>query len=350
MSPKISIVTVCLNAADVIERCLSSIACQTYPEIEFLLIDGISTDGTLDIVKKYEKMISFFVSEKDDGIYPAMNKGIARATGDFVLILGADDYLIDDKVIEDVVAGMQNETADFYYALLEVRYLGGAVRVYDAGSPEDIGQMMILGCLPSQASFIRRTAFQSLGVFDTQYQLSADYDWYLRALNTPDFKFARINRLCTSYYMGGASSNLEKCRPEMDLIQNRSKFYQTPAWQERLIQTWQSESLMWRLERNVLEGLLVGKRNDANSILEDKVEMLKEREHLLQEVNKLRQGVDALDAERNKLQYYLDNANAEMQRLIDELEQKQETARRTPFGLKRSLLSRFNILRKRVIE
>jgi hypothetical protein len=350
MTLKISIVTVCLNGADVIERCLSSVARQTYPDIEYLFIDGGSTDGTLDIIKKYEKTISYFISEQDGGIYPAMNKGIAKATGDFVLVLGADDYLVDDKVIEDVVAGMPNETADFYYGLLEVRYPDGVVSVYDAGKPEDIGQMMILGSLPSQASFIRRTAFESIGAFDVQYRLAADYDWYLRALSTPEFKFAKINRLCSSYFMGGASSNLEKCRPETDLIQNRSAFYQTPQWQRRLIETWQQDSLSWRLECNELEGLLADKRKDADNILRDKKGMLKEREHLLQEVDKLRQGLDALDVERNKLQYYLDNANAEMQRLIEDLEQRPETSGRSPLGLKRALQSGFSVLRKRFVE
>jgi glycosyltransferase involved in cell wall biosynthesis len=346
MSIKISIVTVCLNAADVIDKCLSSVARQTYPEIEYLLIDGGSTDGTLDIVKKYEKTISYFVSEKDGGIYPAMNKGIAKATGDFVLILGADDYLVDDKVIEDVVDSMQKEPADFYYGLLEVRYTDGAVRVYDAGKPEDIGQMMSLGCLPSQASFISRMAFESIGLFDTQYRLSADYDWYLRALNQPDFKFAKIDRLCGSYFMGGASSDLKKCRSEMDLIQNRSAFYQTPQWQERLIQTWQGESLSWRLKHDELEVQLTAKRSAAHSLVEDKNAMLKEREHLLQELGKLRQGLDALDAERKKLQDYLNDANAEVQKLARELEQKNETLGRSPLGLKRAVQSRLGFLRK----
>jgi glycosyltransferase involved in cell wall biosynthesis len=350
MSLKISIITVCLNAADVIERCLSSVAEQTHPDIEYLLIDGVSTDGTLDVVQKYEKTVSYLVSEKDDGIYPAMNKGLAKATGDFVLFLGADDYLVDNKVIADVVAAMQAETADLYYGLLEVRYPGGRVHVYDAGIPDEIGQTMILGCLPSQASFIKRSAFESIGLFDNQYSLAADYDWYLKALSRPEFKFAKIDRLCSSYFFGGASSNLEKCRPEMDLIQNRSTFYQTPQWQQCLIQTWQQDSLSWRLERNELEGLLADKTKDADTILEDKIGMLKERKHLLQEVDKLRQGVDALDAERNKLQYYLSNANVEMQRLIRELEQRQETSTKLPHGLKRSIQSRFNILRKRFTE
>jgi glycosyltransferase involved in cell wall biosynthesis len=346
MSLKISIVTVCLNAADVIDRCLSSVANQTYPHIEYLLIDGVSTDGTLDIIQKYEKSISYFVSEEDGGIYPAMNKGIAKATGDFVLILGADDYLVDDNVIEDVVAGMQNETADFYYGLLEVRYPNGEVSIYDAGSPAEIGQMMILGCLPSQASLMKRAAFDDIGVFDTQYCFSADYDWYLKALNTPGFKFAKIDRLCSSYFMGGASSNLEKCRSEMDLIQNRSAFYQTPQWHRRLIETWQGESLSWRLKHDDVQSRLDAKRKAAHSLVEDKNEMVVERERLLQEIKKLREGLDALDAERNKLQDYLNDANAEARKLARELEQRNEQPARAPLGLRRAVQLCLGILRK----
>jgi glycosyltransferase involved in cell wall biosynthesis len=346
MSLRISIVTVCLNAADVIERCLASVASQTYPDIEYLLIDGGSDDGTVEIIQKYDKAITHFVSEKDAGIYPAMNKGIAKATGDFVLILGADDYLVDNQVIEDVVLGMEKQAADFYYGLLEVRYTDGAVRIYDAGKPEDIGQMMILGCLPSQASFISRKAFERIGFFDTQYRLSADYDWYLRALNETDFKFAKIDRLCSSYFMGGASSDLKKCRPEMDLIQNRADFYQTPQWDERRVKTWQGESLSWRLKYDEVESQLIAKRNEARSLVEDKNEMLKEREQLLQELKKLRDGVDALDAERNKLQGYLNDANAEARKLSRELEQNVESSGRSQRSLKRILQSRLGLPRK----
>ena len=99
---KISIITVSYNAAATIERTILSVIRQTYPHMEYIVIDGGSTDGTVDIIRKYEDQIAYWVSEPDQGIYDAMNKGIRRATGDYIYFLGADDWLRDDQVMQEV--------------------------------------------------------------------------------------------------------------------------------------------------------------------------------------------------------------------------------------------------------
>ena len=101
---KISIVTVCYNSAATIERAIQSVLSQSYPDVEYIVIDGGSADGTVDIIKKYQSKIAHFVSEKDGGIYDAMNKGIALATGDVVGILNSDDRYANDNVLSVVRA------------------------------------------------------------------------------------------------------------------------------------------------------------------------------------------------------------------------------------------------------
>ena len=99
---KISIITVSYNAAKTIEQTISSVVNQTYQDIEYIIIDGGSTDGTMDIIRKYEDRIAYWISEPDKGIYDAMNKGIDVATGDYVYFLGADDRLVDANIIDKI--------------------------------------------------------------------------------------------------------------------------------------------------------------------------------------------------------------------------------------------------------
>ena len=105
---RISVITVCLNASKTIEQTILSIINQTYDNIEYIIIDGVSTDGTLDIIKKYESKISLCQSEPDNGIYDAMNKGLKLATGDFLIFMGADDVFYNENVIYKVASEIDN--------------------------------------------------------------------------------------------------------------------------------------------------------------------------------------------------------------------------------------------------
>ena len=109
LNMKLSIITVSLNNKDTIEQTIRSVLSQTYNNVEYIVIDGGSTDGTVDIIKKYEDKISYWVSESDKGIYDAMNKGIRKATGDIVGILNADDFYVDENVLEKVVKCFEKE-------------------------------------------------------------------------------------------------------------------------------------------------------------------------------------------------------------------------------------------------
>ena len=112
---KISVITVCYNEAATIEKTLESIFNQTYQNIEFIVIDGGSTDGTLDIIEKYKDKIAYFVSEPDEGIYNAMNKGIKASSGEVLYFLNANDTLYSDDVLETVVSVFEKGNYDFVY-------------------------------------------------------------------------------------------------------------------------------------------------------------------------------------------------------------------------------------------
>ena len=127
--PLVSIITVCRNSAETLEQCLQSVSAQSYENIEHIVIDGASTDGTLDLIRKYEHVLDYCVSEPDDGLYQAMNKGLSLAAGDYILILNSDDWYVPDCV-ESLVKALGYGCADFVSALAQyVNRAGNPVEV-----------------------------------------------------------------------------------------------------------------------------------------------------------------------------------------------------------------------------
>jgi GT2 family glycosyltransferase len=253
----VSIITVCYNAAVSIERCLRSVVHQAYPCVEYIVIDGASTDGTLAVIEKYRKRIAVVVSEPDNGIYAAMNKGLARATGDLVYFLNADDYLLDEQVIGDVVTFVESHPqAGVYYGAIEVRESSRAIGVYHPEGPESAAEIMVCGCLPHQATFARREVFERTGPFDEAYRYHADYDWFLKVIADPHIGLVRLPRVVASYRLGGASSQLGQGQPEVYGIQNSSPLYASEDWSQRRIAIYQKALLATRIENTELKAKL----------------------------------------------------------------------------------------------
>jgi glycosyltransferase involved in cell wall biosynthesis len=200
--PKLSIITIVFNNARDIERTMLSVLDQTYPNIEYVVIDGGSTDGTLAIIKKYESRITKLVSEKDEGIYDAMNKGLAIATGDYVLFMNSGDELYNKDTVTSVFATADN--ADIYYGETEM--------INDAG--ENLGQRRHKApakltwksfkygmSVSHQAIYIKWSLTQP---YDREYQLSADIDWIINAIKKAK-KIANVNQYVAKYLVGGMS-------------------------------------------------------------------------------------------------------------------------------------------------
>lgn len=264
---KITIITVCFNAEAHIGDCLASVAGQTHGSIEHIVIDGASVDRTVEIVRRFPH-VKHLVSERDAGIYDAMNKGLGLATGDFILFLNADDRLPAAATLATAAEMIgRHPGADVYYGWLEVRPLEGAPSIYRPLPPEEAATLMICGCLPHQSTLARPSVFRKTGPFDLKYRYHADYDWFLKVLADPAIKVRALPCVIGSFKEGGASSQLAKGQPEVYAIQNASPVYAGAAWDERRIAEYQKTLLNERLENARLRERLRSSRRRTGAPL-----------------------------------------------------------------------------------
>lgn len=207
--PKISIVTVAFNSAKTIVRTIKSVQRQSHKNKEHIIIDGNSKDATVQLVNDHLESISYFVSEPDHGVFDAMNKGVAQATGDIIAFLNSDDYYADDDVLIDVARAFQKETldaaygnVDFFNAQDEERI----VRRFNSAnfSPSSIGW----GWIPAHpALFVRTDLLRNGGGFKPEYRLAGDYEFVARIMKNPELRYLHIPRSLTRMQMGGLSTS-----------------------------------------------------------------------------------------------------------------------------------------------
>ena len=207
-TPLVSIITVVFNGAKHIEQTIQSVLNQSYPNAEYIIIDGASTDGTVDIIKRYENKIDYWQSEGDGGIYFAMNKGISLAKGELLGILNADDYYLPDT-ISKVIDADKLLQADIYHG--NMQYVTENAEPISVAKP-DISKMNEMPAIFHPTCFVRRTVYDKADMFDTQYKISADYDFLLRCLKQ-NFTFSYLPQTLTCFRLGGMSgscaSNIE---------------------------------------------------------------------------------------------------------------------------------------------
>jgi glycosyltransferase involved in cell wall biosynthesis len=202
---KISIITVCFNCAGLIEKTIKSVICQTHPDVQYIIIDGGSTDNTPDIIGKYREYIDIVLSEKDDGIYDAMNKGLGYATGDLVYFLNAGDCLYDNDVLGTVAENLRTSPeSDILY--------GDYIYYDDIGEERCSGYRTGIADLISrgychQTTFARKSIFDRCGNFNTNYTIYADFDWLLRALRASGKEMHYIDTPVVYYLRGGESES-----------------------------------------------------------------------------------------------------------------------------------------------
>lgn len=205
---KVSVITVVYNGCKHLEQTINSVLKQGYQNIEYIIIDGGSTDGTIDIIRKYEDKLSYWVSEPDFGIYDAMNKGIKKATGDLIGIINSDDWYEPDA-IENVVNEYENMTV--IYGLVKYILNGEAIKIY-APYPHLIFQEMI----PHPTCFIPREIYELYGVFDISYKSCADYQFILR-LFFSEVKFKLVEKPVANFRLGGFSWNINSLCESYDM-------------------------------------------------------------------------------------------------------------------------------------
>lgn len=209
---KVSIITVCYNSEKTIEDTIKSIAAQTYKNIEYIIIDGGSKDTTNDIVNKYKDIVSIHISEPDNGLYDAMNKGIKLATGDVVGILNSDDVLFDNNVIENIASSFSSDVDGVYSDLIYVKQndLNSVSRLYS--SKIFSNKLIKFGImLPHPTFYVRKSCYDKNGFYKNDYRVAADFELIARFIKS-GVKLKRLPILSVKMREGGISSNGIKWR------------------------------------------------------------------------------------------------------------------------------------------
>lgn len=209
---KVSIITTCYNRAGTIRGAIESVLAQDYPDIEYIVVDGASEDGSLDVIKEYEGRIAKVVSEPDRGMYEAINKGIRLATGDVVGLLHSDDFLYDNQVVSRIVSRLEETGADFLYGnglfvnagntdKVVRNWIGGAYRVWKVRH----------GWLPLHPTcYIRREAIEKRGLYNETFKIAADSDFLFRYLLGGDMTVTYLDEYIVRMRMGGLSTDSGK--------------------------------------------------------------------------------------------------------------------------------------------
>jgi len=203
---KISIITVCFNAENTIKSCIDSVKGQNYTNIEYIVIDGASTDKTINIVNNYAHFVDHFVSEPDRGIYDAMNKGIKLATGDIIGMLNADDYFADNSVLTNIAEAFCKYNTDIIYGDLDyINEKGRIVRKWRSG--QFSRRKLEFGWMPPHPTFYcRRNLFERYGFYRLDYGTAADYELMSRYLYVNKLTVFYLNMVIIKMKLGGKSN------------------------------------------------------------------------------------------------------------------------------------------------
>lgn len=209
---KVSIITSCFNRVSTIRGAIESVLAQDYPDIEYIVVDGASTDGSLDVIKEYDGRVSRIISEPDHGMYEAINKGIRAASGEIIGLVHSDDFLYDTHVISDVVGRFEASGADFVYGdgiYVDFDNTGRVVRNWIGGRYSKL--KVKCGWLPLHPTcYIRREVMAREGFYDESYKIAADSDLLVRYLYKADLNVEYMRRYIIRMRMGGLSTDAAK--------------------------------------------------------------------------------------------------------------------------------------------
>ena len=206
---KVSIVTVCFNSAATIRDTIESVISQDYSNIEYIIVDGSSKDETMDIVREYMDKIDILISEPDDGIYDAMNKGIRAATGDVLGLLNSDDIYSDSSSVGKLVRCMNDAGTDTVFAdlvIVDPSNLDRVLRYYDSSSFQ-LGRLRY-GWMPAHPTLlVKRRLYEKYGYFSLNYRIASDFEMVVRLLHTAHSSFAYLPSVVVKMRAGGMSTS-----------------------------------------------------------------------------------------------------------------------------------------------
>lgn len=216
---KVSIITVVYNNEKTIADAIESVLAQTYPDIEHIIVDGKSKDNTLAVVNRYKDKLGRIISEKDDGLYDAMNKGIKAATGDIIGILNSDDFLYNDQVIADIVAAFDDRTDATIANVVFVDPGELKVKRFYSAKRWKPSRFAWGQAPPHPSFFARRKLFGQYGYYETDYEIAADFELMVRFFLLHQVRWKYLPLITTKMRLGGKSTrNLNSV-----VINNREK-------------------------------------------------------------------------------------------------------------------------------
>lgn len=221
MTPKVSIITSVLNGADTIADTIESVIQQQYNNIEYIIIDGNSSDNTVPIIRRYGDKVDILVSEPDQGVYDAMNKGIKLATGDIIAMLNSDDVYADSSVVGQMVNLMETTLVDAAYSNLvyvDRDDTGRIKRFWNPGEYKE-GAFLRGWTIPHPTFFCRREVYEKFGLYNTKFQIAADFELMLRFVEKHRIKVDYLPKVVVKMRTGGKANVLNGViRGNMEII------------------------------------------------------------------------------------------------------------------------------------
>jgi len=214
--PVISIITINYNDSKGLEKTINSVVSQTFQEFEYIVIDGGSSDDSLDIVKRYEKEINYWVSEEDSGIYHAMNKGIRLAKGDYLLFLNSGDILFEKNVLRKNIEYLNKEDIIYFNVVVNGN---GASKI--VSYPEKLNfYYFFLSGICHQAVFIRRELFFKYGFYDESLKIVSDWKFFLFTIFKYNSTYKKVDDILSIHYLGGISTQINNSE-ERSIVLNQ---------------------------------------------------------------------------------------------------------------------------------
>ncbi len=244
---KFSVITVCLNSEETIEKAIKSVINQQGIETEYIIIDGGSNDNTVGIIRKYAHMLAYWHSEPDGGIYDAMNKGISVATGDIISFLNSNDWYAEGALAS---VSQKMTEGDFDLVCGRVAHIQNGVVVGTSFKPQDERELYYRMFYEHPGIFSKKSVFTQFGGFDLQYKICADYDWLLRVYNA-GVHIAYLDALLTYFSLGGASSGLQAAEEKKEICLKHLPDIFYEKYHDRIIETY-NRAMLWHKYQNAL--------------------------------------------------------------------------------------------------
>lgn len=229
---KISIITVNFNNLAGLQKTMNSVLCQNYTNMEYIIIDGGSADGSKELIMSQQDKLAYWCSENDKGIYDGMNKGIEKASGDYILFLNSGDYFSSPTLLntifkkkhynEDLLIGRQ-----LYINKFGKKSISPKLRMSDFSIT-----YFLSSTIPHQATFIKRDLFKKIGCYDINYKISADWVFWIKAVIENKCTINLLNKKISYMEMGGISSDMEKCYQDMTSYMEKCLNHGVISWQE----------------------------------------------------------------------------------------------------------------------